>query len=84
MRIALLVALAFFQDGEMVIWLLFLIYAAATAFSEAAERALIGDFAPAAQRATAFGLYHVVVGVLALPGALLEGAARGGLKHLPK
>lgn len=73
MRIALLVLFALFQDGELMIWLLFLLYAAATAFSEAAERALIGDFAPAAQRATAFGLYHLVVGVLALPGALLFG-----------
>lgn len=73
-RVALLASLALAVDGEFLGWALFLGYAAATAFTEGAERALIGDFAPAAQKATAFGLYHMVSGLLALPGATLFGA----------
>jgi MFS-type transporter involved in bile tolerance (Atg22 family) len=53
---------------------LFLAYAGSLAFTEGAERALIGDFAPAGQKATAFGAYHMISGLFALPGALLFGA----------
>jgi MFS-type transporter involved in bile tolerance (Atg22 family) len=38
-----------------------------------AGRALIGDHAPAAQKGTAFGIYYLVAGLLALPGAVLFG-----------
>ena len=60
-------------------WALFLLYAGATAATEGAERALIGDHAPAAHKGTAFGLYHLSVGLLALPGAVLFGALWQGL-----
>ena len=70
---AALVLLALWQDGPVLVWALFLAYAAALAFTEGAERALIGDYAPAAVKATAFGLYHLVAGVAALPGAVLFG-----------
>ena len=49
-------------------------YAATLAFTEGAERALVGDFAPPRLKATAFGLYHMTVGLLALPGAVLFGS----------
>ena len=52
---------------------LFLFYAAATASTEGAERAVIGDFADKSIQGTAFGLYNMVVGVFALPGALWFG-----------
>ena len=52
---------------------LFLAYAAALASTEGAERALVGDRAPAEVRGTAFGLYHMVSGLAALPGAVLFG-----------
>lgn len=74
LRVGFLLLLAFAADGEALVWVLFLGYSAATAVSEGAERALIGDFAPAAQKATAFGVYHLLVGVFALPGAVLFGA----------
>ncbi|WP_457574368.1 MFS transporter [Desulfolithobacter sp.] len=75
LRIVLLLALAWSsgQSGPMIVWVLFLGYAAALASTEGAERALVGDFAPSRERATAFGLYHMVVGLAALPGALLFG-----------
>ena len=73
-RIVLLVALGLSQGGGLTVWLLFLAYAGSLAFTEGSERALIGDHAPVGQRGTAFGLYHMVAGLLALPGALLFGA----------
>ncbi len=48
-------------------------YAGATACTEGAERALIGDHAPVQHKGTAFGIYHLVCGLLALAGALLFG-----------
>jgi len=73
-RIVILLALGFTATGELTIWILFLAYAGSLAFTEGAERALIGDYAPAGQKATAYGMYHMVSGLLALPGALLFGA----------
>lgn len=73
-RIGLLLAFAVIPDGPLLVWTLFLLYAAATAFTEGAERALIGDFAPREQRATAFGIYHLVSGLLVLPGAVVFGS----------
>lgn len=59
--------------GAWMAALFFLLYAGATAGSEGAERALIGDKAGESSRGSAFGMYHMVVGLLALPGAALFG-----------
>ncbi len=72
-RIALLIALAFSGTATWLVWALFLAYAGSLALTEAAERSLVGESAPAAHRATVFGVYHIVTGLLALPGALLFG-----------
>ena len=72
-RVLLLLAFARLPDGGIAVWALFLGYAAAMAFTEGAERALIGDFAPPEQKATVFGIYHLLSGLAALPGALLFG-----------
>ena len=73
-RILILIALGLTATGELTIWVLFLAYAGSLAFTEGAERALIGDYAPTGQKATAYGVYHMISGLLALPGALLFGA----------
>ena len=73
-RILILIALGLTTTSTLMIWILFLAYAGSLAFTEGAERALIGDYAPAGQKATAYGVYHMISGVLALPGALLFGA----------
>lgn len=80
-RIALLLTLAFTAhgQGEALTWTLFLAYGGALAMTEGAERALIGDFSRASQRGTAFGLYHMITGLAALPGALLFGVLWQGL-----
>jgi MFS-type transporter involved in bile tolerance (Atg22 family) len=72
-RILLLIAFACVPNSDPTIWVLFLGYAASLAFSEGAERALLGDFARADQQGTVFGLYHLLSGLMALPGAVLFG-----------
>lgn len=72
-RVAVLLAIASSGDGLVTVWLLFLAHAAALACTEGAERALIGDYAPAHLKGTAFGIYHLVGGLVALPGAFLFG-----------
>jgi MFS family permease len=71
-RAAALAGLAF-GPGPWAGAALLALYAAATAATEGAERAFIGDAAPAPLAGTAYGLYHMNVGLLALPGALWLG-----------
>jgi MFS family permease len=73
LRVLALVALALVMARGPLVWVLFLGYSATLAFTEPAERSLIGDVAPAAVRGTAFGLYHLAGGLLVLPGAVLFG-----------
>lgn len=72
-RVVLLLCLA--AVGEDPWWAggLLLIYGGAVAATEGAERALIGDIAPDRHKASAFGMYHMLGGLLALPGAVLFG-----------
>jgi MFS family permease len=73
LRVCLLLLLAWMPASGAAVWVLFASYAMALAATEAAERSLVGDLAPQALRGTAFGLYHLVTGLAALPGALLFG-----------
>jgi MFS family permease len=73
-RILILILLAATAVHAATVIVLFMAYAAAVAWTEGPERALVGDFAPPHQKATAFGVYHLVTGLAALPGALLFGA----------
>jgi MFS family permease len=72
-RIAVLLLLALAQPGVFGVWALFIAYSATLAVTEPAERSLIGDHADPRERGTAFGLYHLVSGLLVLPGAVLFG-----------
>ena len=72
-RVAVLLALAVANPGTFGVWTLFLAYAATLAVTEPAERSVIGDHAAATERGTAFGLYHLASGLMALPGAVLFG-----------
>ncbi len=74
LRAGLLAAMGVVGPNGTLLWGLFLAYAGATACTEGAERALIGDHAPTQHKGTAFGIYHLVCGLLALPGAVLFGA----------
>jgi sugar phosphate permease len=72
-RVAVLLSLAFVDAQGVLVWALFVAYAATLAITEPAERSLIGDHAAAHERGTAYGLYHLASGLLVLPGALLFG-----------
>jgi MFS family permease len=72
-RVAVLLLLASTTPGAIGVWVLFIAYSATLALTEPAERSLIGDHAAEHQRGTAFGLYHLVAGLLALPGAVFFG-----------
>jgi MFS family permease len=55
-------------------WALFAVYGAVFGLSEGAEKAMVADLVPAAQRGTAFGWYHGVLGLAALPASVVFGA----------
>jgi MFS family permease len=73
LRVTVLLLLAFASPGAVGVWLLFMAYSATLAVTEPAERSVIGDHAVAAERGTAFGLYHLASGLLVLPGAVIFG-----------
>jgi len=74
LRIGVLLGLAWLPGPAWAAWAGIGLYAALVTLTEGPERALIGDAAPEAQRGTVYGLYYVVVGLAALPGAVLFGA----------
>jgi MFS family permease len=53
---------------------LFLVYGLYSAATEGAELALVADFVPPDRRGTAFGWFHLAVGISALPASILFGA----------
>jgi MFS family permease len=54
-------------------WALFAIYGIFFGLTEGTERALIADIVPAARRGSAFGWYHLAVGLGMFPASLLFG-----------
>jgi len=73
LRIAALLALALADPSGVGVWLAFIGYCATLAATEPAERTLIAVSVPEAQRGTAYGWLHLLVGMAALPGALVIG-----------
>ena len=54
-------------------WALFMVYGVYFGLTEGVEKALVADFAPTHLRGSSFGLYHLIVGIGALPASLLFG-----------
>ncbi len=55
------------------LWLLSLVLGLHFGLTEGAERALVRDLAPSAERGTAFGWFYMIVGLAAIPAGLLLG-----------
>lgn len=55
------------------IWILFPIYGVYKGMSEGNLRAYLATLAPAGQKATAFGVYHTVAGLMLLPASIIAG-----------
>jgi MFS family permease len=62
-----------FAVSAMQLWLLSLVLGLHFGLTEGAERALVRDLAPSAERGTAFGWFHMLVGLAAIPAGLLLG-----------
>lgn len=56
------------------VWALFALYGLHYALVEGAEKALVAELVPAARRGAAFGWYHGVIGLCALPASVAFGA----------
>lgn len=65
--------------GPLAIALLFVLYGAYYAAAEGAGKALVADLVSPEQRGTAYGVYHGVVGLMALPASLLAGVLWQGI-----
>jgi len=62
-----------FAANLRTIWTLLIVYGAYYGMTEGAERALIADCVPSAQRGKAYGIYHGAVGLAALPASFMFG-----------
>ena len=62
-----------FATAPWHIWSLFLAYGVFFGMTESTERALVADFFPDAQRGRAFGAFHFITGIGALPASVLMG-----------
>lgn len=56
------------------LWSVSIFYGLCAGMSEGAERAIISDYASPRERGTAFGWYHLMVGIAAIPAGLLFGS----------
>ena len=56
------------------LWAVSIFYGLCAGMSEGAERAIISDYAAPRERGTAFGWYHLMVGIAAIPAGLLFGS----------
>jgi len=55
------------------IWILFAVYGLFYGLTEGVEKALVADLVSSEIRATAYGIYHFIIGVSALPSSLIMG-----------
>jgi MFS family permease len=62
-----------FASSQWHVWALFMVYGIYFGLTEGVEKALVADFAPSHLRGSAFGAYHLIVGIGALPASLLFG-----------
>lgn len=60
-------------NSEWQVWALFLGYGLFYGLTEAPEKALVAQLAPADRRGAAFGAYHFAIGVAALPASVIFG-----------
>lgn len=54
-------------------WALFLVYGLYFGLTEGTEKALVADWVPSELRGTAYGLYHLIIGLGMLPASVLFG-----------
>lgn len=60
-------------------WLLYGVYGVYYALTDGVAKALVADFAPAAKRGTAYGIYNAAVGLTVLPASVIAGILWQGI-----
>ncbi|MDI6855876.1 MAG: MFS transporter [Candidatus Thermoplasmatota archaeon] len=63
-----------FTNSLNICLLLFLLYGLARAINETVQRTFVADLSSKELRGSAFGIYHIIVGLAALPSSLIAGA----------
>ena len=71
-----------YASSGVEIWMLFAAYGVFFGLTEGAEKALVADLTRPAERGGAFGFYHLMIGVAALPASLLFGLLASGKKAI--
>ena len=66
-------ALMALAQSALAAWGVFILYGVYMGISDGNGRALLGEFSSEARRATAYGAYHMVVGLAALPASVMAG-----------
>ncbi|MBI5971570.1 MAG: MFS transporter [Deltaproteobacteria bacterium] len=61
------------SNSALHIWILFPLFGAFKGMSEGVQRAYLASLAPPDRKATAFGVYHAVVGLCLLPASIIAG-----------
>ena len=59
--------------SSILMWALFPVYGLYYGLTDGVSKALVSDLAPKTLKATAFGTYYTVVGIVALPASLIAG-----------
>ncbi|MDP2689474.1 MAG: MFS transporter [Deltaproteobacteria bacterium] len=62
-----------FSTAPLHIWLLFPLYGVYKGMTEGTQKAYLASIAPPRQKATAFGVYHTVSGLMLLPSSIIAG-----------
>lgn len=62
-----------FASGPLHAWALFVLAGLAAAIIDTVPRAMVPEMVPAEVRGTAYGVYHMVIGVLDLPASVVVG-----------
>ncbi len=70
---SIIYALVAAATSSLHIWLLFPLYGIYKGMSEGNMRAYLATLAPQQRKATAFGLYHTVSGIMLLPSSIIAG-----------
>jgi MFS family permease len=60
-------------------WILMTLYGVYFALTEGVAKAFVADLVPAENRGTAYGVFHMAIGLAAMPSSLIAGILWGGL-----
>jgi MFS family permease len=60
-------------------WILMTVYGVYFALTDGVARAFVADLVPAENRGTAYGVFHMAIGLTAMPSSLIAGILWGGI-----